>query len=281
MCCSNNNPNFDSEEAKAYFEQIAAVKRSLNRLIRTNRNLRARSNFVYQTNGEFVRSHWLDFAPQAINFAENGTVFIAGTGKLARLSATGRLELVVDAPNLITDEATREKQIAEQKKRVESMLRSYVQQNERLKDQIEKLEKQIAKDKEAKDADDETNAKKIERSERRLTTLKTTLEQLESVHEATKQRLNESLEYEIDSTRLKRATGISELSPMFSSVCLLKSGMVTTSIEPITILKMPKWLNKVYLDAVDSLISNRMERTLSSLKIARSLSVNMIAKGNR
>jgi hypothetical protein len=49
---------------------------------------------VYSGDGELVRDIPLEFVPQAINFGADGKCFVAGAGKIARLSSQGSVEIV-------------------------------------------------------------------------------------------------------------------------------------------------------------------------------------------
>src|SRR5690606_13977893 len=59
---------------------------------------------VVDAEGQNIRTVELSFAPQAINFSKQGIPFVAGSGKVARLTAEGTTDLVVDAPNLASPE---------------------------------------------------------------------------------------------------------------------------------------------------------------------------------
>lgn len=207
MCCTNLTGEVDKEAAEEYAKVLSNT--SLSRAgdescLNFKPEGRGRI-LVFQTNGDFIRSHWLDFAPQAINFSQRGTVFVAGSGKIARMNERGKLELVMDAPNLATDEQAIELQKKEQEQQIEKMRLANDQRSERLKQQIEKLEEQLAD--ETKDAS--RDERKIQRSEKRLAILKSTLEQQDAAFESMREELESSILTIGDKTRLMRATGLS------------------------------------------------------------------------
>ena len=55
---------------------------------------------VYSGEGEMLHSFPLKFIPQALNFSPEGKLFVAGSGKIARMTLEGKLDLEVDAPNI-------------------------------------------------------------------------------------------------------------------------------------------------------------------------------------
>jgi hypothetical protein len=114
---------------------------------------------VYTGEGELVRDVPLDFAPQAINFGADGKCFVAGSGKIARLSREGTVELVKDAPNI----GNREEMVEELKKAAEeqkkSITQSYSQQLEQIESQIKRVKKEI----ESADPGDDKGDKKRQR----------------------------------------------------------------------------------------------------------------------
>jgi hypothetical protein len=122
---------------------------------------------VYSADGEQIKSIPLSFLPQAINFSPEGTIFVAGSGKIAKMSKSGEIELMKDLPNV----ANREEVIAKLKKKAEEDRKrteeAYAKQMENLTKQIEKLE-QVP--------EDETDKAK-QRRERRLRILNASLEQ--------------------------------------------------------------------------------------------------------
>jgi hypothetical protein len=98
---------------------------------------------VYTGEGELSRSIPLEFVPQAINFSTEGKCFVAGSGKIARLSAEGTVEIVKDAPNI----GNREEMVEELKKAADEQKKmiteSYSQQLEQIESQITRVKKEI------------------------------------------------------------------------------------------------------------------------------------------
>ena len=71
---------------------------------------------IYEPTGLLFNSFTLDFIPQAINFSPNERLYIAGSGKVARVSLGGTVEVEVKAPHLgsqseQSDEQTRQRLI--------------------------------------------------------------------------------------------------------------------------------------------------------------------------
>ncbi len=60
------------------------------------------SILVYSAEGELKKNIPLSFLPQALNIAPNGSVFVAGMGKVARLSPEGEVEETRDLPSAAT-----------------------------------------------------------------------------------------------------------------------------------------------------------------------------------
>ena len=127
---------------------------------------------IYTGEGTLVKSIPLSFLPQAINFSPEGSLFVAGSGKIARLSEEGKVEIEIDAPNIgDKDELVRsmKEQAENRRKQMEAAMAS---QTKKLQEQIEKFQEV---------PDDETETAKARR-ERRLKLLKVTIEQFEHRH---------------------------------------------------------------------------------------------------
>lgn len=114
---------------------------------------------VYSGDGQRVRDIPLEFVPQAINFGTDGKCFVAGSGKIARLSSVGEVEIVKDAPNIGNREemAQELKKAAEEQKK--TITESYTQQLEQIEAQITRVKKEI----DGADPEDEKGAKKRQR----------------------------------------------------------------------------------------------------------------------
>ncbi len=118
------------------------------------------SILIYQPSGEFVRRIELDFVPQAINFTADGAhAFVAGSGVIAKLSASGEVVKSIPAPNILDEEELKKKLQAAQEKQLKEMMESFDEQIERLNKQLEKLNEQIAT---AKEKEDERGLKRAE-----------------------------------------------------------------------------------------------------------------------
>jgi len=80
-------------------ERVASVfgdnGRRNNELFTANRAI-----LVISPDGELLATWELEMTPQAFDVAEDGTIFVGGDGRLARLSADGSVEKVGDSPNL-------------------------------------------------------------------------------------------------------------------------------------------------------------------------------------
>ncbi len=95
---------------------------------------------VYTGDGEMLHSFPLKFIPQALNFSPEGKLFVAGSGKIARMTALGKIELEVDAPNIGNQEVALAALKKENEKRVAELTKSSKAQLERVDESIAKLE---------------------------------------------------------------------------------------------------------------------------------------------
>ena len=120
---------------------------------------------VYTGNGELVREIPLSFAPQAINFSSQGAMFLAGSGKVARLSSKGAVEIEKDAPNIGNKEEMLEQLTKSAEEQRKTITASYTDQLEKIKTQIEAIEEESEK----ADPDDKKGASRRERRMRMLT----------------------------------------------------------------------------------------------------------------
>ncbi len=161
---------------------------------------------IYDVTGEFDRSILLDFNPQAINFSANGTPFIAGSGKVARLKIDGQVDLVVDAPNLLDDDQMKEKLAKKTEKMIELIMESRSQQLKRVESQIAILEKQIKAPK-AKDS----NERLADRNAKRLAVLKKQRDTLISSSDEQRNQMQE-MYASTGVAQVKLATGLAVTS---------------------------------------------------------------------
>lgn len=109
---------------------------------------------AFDSAGELLRSWKVPFAPQAINVGPEGTVYVAGDGRIARFDADGKLLGNQELPHIAaitsdTDELRKqaEQQLEQSKKQYTSILKQYETQRDRLiqreKEQAEQ-EKKLA-----------------------------------------------------------------------------------------------------------------------------------------
>lgn len=156
---------------------------------------------IYTGEGEKVKEIPLSFVPQAMNFAPDGSLFVAGSGKIAKLDSTGKLLIEKETPNLGNKEEALEKIKEQQKKQMDEMTAQYRTLSEQVQSQIEKLEQAPA---------DETEKEKARR-ERRLKLLQTQKEQYANIEKS----ITEALSSQLSSgglERLMRATGLAVTS---------------------------------------------------------------------
>jgi len=80
---------------------------------------------VLDPDGKLLRTWKLEMTPQAVNVAPDGTIFVGGQGKLAKLSPEGKVLLTADAPNMaglpplpeVPEETEKDKAAAEGRKK--------------------------------------------------------------------------------------------------------------------------------------------------------------------
>jgi len=99
--------------------------------VRTPERTRAETTFepagihVLDPEGKLLATWKLETTPQAVNVAPDGTVFVGGQGKLAKLSPEGKVLLTADAPNMaglpplpdIPEETEEDKAAAEERQK--------------------------------------------------------------------------------------------------------------------------------------------------------------------
>lgn len=101
---------------------------------------------VFGADGKFVRSIELPVKPEAINVAPDGTILVAGEGKLLRISSDDRIVAEADAPHAESlrtgKEKLREEVIEQHKEQAGSMpqmLKAYDEAIANLQEQLDKL----------------------------------------------------------------------------------------------------------------------------------------------
>ena len=101
---------------------------------------------MYSPEGQLIRETELPFTPTAINQAADGTIFVAGQGKIGRVGPDGKLLSTADSPH-IGDLETFKKRIAEgAKKQMEEF-------TENFRTQIQRIDERIAAMKEKPEAE--------------------------------------------------------------------------------------------------------------------------------
>ncbi|MBL8818786.1 MAG: hypothetical protein JNL58_22345 [Planctomyces sp.] len=89
--------------------------------------------------GKLLREVALTFAPTAINQSPDGTVFVAGEGKVAKLSATGEVLATADSPHVGDMKTFRTRVEEGYKKQIDEMTSTMKQQVKLLDDRLAKL----------------------------------------------------------------------------------------------------------------------------------------------
>ncbi len=132
----------------------------------------------YSPEGELKAEIKLDFVPTAINTARDLDIFVAGNGKMARLTRTGEIKLQGNTANLPSPEEFK-KQAQEEAKAESETMRKLVETNiARVEKTIEKVTGQI---KELTDKEEEVPKSlktRLSLYERQMTSLKTRLEKV-------------------------------------------------------------------------------------------------------
>lgn len=128
---------------------------------------------VYSGEGEMLHSFPLKFVPQALNFSPEGKLFVAGSGKIVRMTIEGKIEIEIDAPNI----GNKEEALAALKKENENRIKELAKSS---KAQLDRLEEQIAKLEIVPEDEDD---KALTRRERRLKLLNISKKQFEEMAE--------------------------------------------------------------------------------------------------
>jgi hypothetical protein len=114
---------------------------------------------IYSPEFELVKQVDLDFAPTALNFDSDGTLYVAGNGAVAKYTADGTLVKRNSTPNLLNKDDLRQKAIEKLKAEREQMGASYKSQIQMIDKAMEIKKKGDQKDdgspkKDAKDEKD-------------------------------------------------------------------------------------------------------------------------------
>ncbi len=92
---------------------------------------------VYSPDGALLRAVDLPFKPTALNAAADGSIFVAGAGRVAHVSADGQLLTTVDSPHIGDMDSFRQRIEEAAKKQVE-------ESTSRFRDQVTRIEERIA-----------------------------------------------------------------------------------------------------------------------------------------
>lgn len=145
--------------------------------------------------GELKQQVDLQFEPQVINQAPDGVIFIAGPGKLAKVSQAGEILTSVDAPWLGDPKELKEEVIAEMKERYSGIIENYQSTLDRLQARIEKIEEEL------KDEEEPS-----ERTEKRLAALKKQRDAQKSQIESLEESLEQSTTANVDAMVASRTS---------------------------------------------------------------------------
>jgi len=136
---------------------LAAVGKSTNAYGRKEKDEKLEAGIrVFNSSGEMTNYWPLEFSPQAIGYGDDDFIYVGGEGKIAKLNREGKVQKVMDAPNLGNREemvASLKKQQIENQKR---LVKTYTTM-------IERLEKQVASLEEI-EADDEKEMTKVQKN---------------------------------------------------------------------------------------------------------------------
>lgn len=100
---------------------------------------------IFSPTGEKLKTWKVGFAAQAINAGPDGHVFVAGSGKLAELSAEGSPLAEVELPHLaavLGDKEALKKRAEEQLQSEKDMYKQVVEQYQKQKDELAKKDKE-------------------------------------------------------------------------------------------------------------------------------------------
>ena len=130
---------------------------------------------VYSPEGTLIRAVDLSFRPTAVNAASDGSVFVAGAGKVAHVSAQGEVLLTVDSPHIGDMESFRQHIDDAAKKQKEA-------NTTRLRETVTRVDERIAKLKEKPEVElTELETKKLQTYEKQKQLYEAQLTALEKV----------------------------------------------------------------------------------------------------
>jgi len=113
------------------------------------------TNFVqiYDAEGALKAEYPIEFKATAMNFANDGTLILAGGGKVARMSAQGEILKQAPTPNLGDVEEFKKKIIEEAKKERESSAANWTRQIKVLDERLKRIEEKEADESKRSDQD--------------------------------------------------------------------------------------------------------------------------------
>ncbi len=94
---------------------------------------------VYSPEGELLKEVGLEFTATAVNQAPDGTIFVAGAGKVARISADGKILATTNAPNMEDSETVRKQAEAAAAKQSAQITAMFDRQLQSVDERISKL----------------------------------------------------------------------------------------------------------------------------------------------
>ncbi len=157
---------------------------------------------VRSLEGVLQRKIELPFVPQAINFSAEGVPYVSGQGKIARLKKDGEVDVVIDAPNLLSEEEMKAKIAASNKKMLDQLMDGQDAQLVRLQEQIEKLQADL------KSEEIQANERLVKRTKVRLDVLEKQLAGQREMYDNLKKNYEDMFSSDGDTSRYKKTTGL-------------------------------------------------------------------------
>ena len=133
---------------------------------------------VFDADGKEVRQWTVDFAVQSIAAAPSGTIFVAGSGKIAKFDSEGKLLASADAPHIASLLKNSAKLKEEAEAQLEEEKEQYEQQVKQMTAQVDAQKKLLAQQKEALEAKPEEE--QTAAAKRRIRTLEMSVKNLET-----------------------------------------------------------------------------------------------------
>ena len=96
---------------------------------------------VYDPEGKLKAEYPLEFSATAMSLAPDGTLFVSGQGKMARLSPAGEVQAQASTPNIGDVEEFKAKVVEQAKAQQKQFAEQYEKQVEAFAQQVEQLEK--------------------------------------------------------------------------------------------------------------------------------------------